>query len=151
MVEATVRGGGTLDRTDDVTASWRECEWAPGSRQTCRTTADCPELTSYPDAAGYPEVCVATSDVDGAPVRICIVAAQHDVIGFGDPCTIDFCPAWDQCIRDWLTGSPYCSQLCDSDADCGDTGLVCRRFFGDQISLDRSMCVRPDDPRGSPL
>jgi hypothetical protein len=136
--EETIQGFGTLDRSDDATATWRQCEKSEGSRADCRTNADCPMF----------EVCVATTDADGVQLRQCMT--DPGLSGsLGDSCNAGCSSRL--CVQDWRSGYQFCSVLCDSDADCGETGLVCRRFLGDRLNVDRTLCVAPDDPRGETL
>jgi hypothetical protein len=138
VVEETIDGRGTLARDDDLTASWRECERRDGSGTSCVTTADCPAS----------EACFATADASGAPIRICVRGAFPSEIG--QPCLVG-CFAPFGCVKDWYTNERYCTELCADDADCGESGLVCRRLLDERTNVDRTICVRPDDPRGEPL
>jgi hypothetical protein len=138
-VDVTTNGRGTLARSDDANASYGICESAPGSLANCTTTADCAEL----------EGCYATTDATGALQNVCV---QTLVTGLaGDLCATVACRTPGGCIADWWSLTQYCTEACTTDADCGDTGLVCRVFRDDRLNVRRPLCVRPDDPRAESL
>jgi hypothetical protein len=136
-VEMTIDGRGTLDRADDLTASYGLCQLAEGSLRDCTVDTDC-------DAA---EGCGFGTSM-GAPRSECVVT--QSVTELGASCT-SRCRTPFGCLADYVTLSAYCPGACVSDGDCAAAGLVCRRFAHDRIDAPWTLCVDPSDPRGEAL
>jgi hypothetical protein len=134
----TVNGRGTLDRSDDLTVTFNACENGYGSRAPCTTDGDCPE---------WFEGCLTTF-VGGTQVNECV--ETFGVVQVGELCA-GSCRIPFPCVIDYFRYTSYCTGACASDADCGSTGLVCRRYQDDRVNVEWTLCLQPDDPRDSPL
>jgi Cys-rich repeat protein len=136
--ERTVNGRGTFDRTDDVVVTHGVCEHSPGGGTPCSANADCPDF----------EGCYDTTRADGTATRMCLLT--YSTAAVGADCTVgtaDICRAARTCLVDFTTLHEYCAAPCATDADCGETGLVCRTTRDDRRDVPRTLCVAADDPR----
>lgn len=139
----TLANGRTaLDRADDAVGRIGACEAVPGSRAACSFDSDC----------AIDEACVPVGfDAAGAPRRVC---ASRFTTGAepGEACADNVVCTNRLCVADWRDNSDeFCTELCESTDDC-ETGFVCRSSLSTDVAGPASpLCIRSDDPRGSPL
>lgn len=97
------------------------CVGVPGSTGVCTSLCD-----RVPCPTGY--TCLAVDDGAGGQLQVC---APDGAVGggYGDACTGASSCQTGLCLHDARTGGAFCTQACNTNADCSAVpGLVCVRL-----------------------